>query len=183
MTRELPIQSLGLVLKAMAFAAQKHRDQRRKDADAPPYVNHPIAVANLLCNEGGINDIEVICAALLHDTIEDTDTTEKELEEVFGRTIAHIVSQVSDDTRLPRIERKRLQVEHAAQLCPQARLVKLADKICNLRDVASCPPVGWPLQRRREYFEWAAQVVDRIRGTHTGLEQIFDAAYSRIPSS
>jgi len=181
MTSQLPIEALGLVLKAIAFAAQQHRDQRRKDADAPPYVNHPIAVANLLCNEAGITDVDVICSALLHDTIEDTDTTEEELETLFGPSIAQIVHQVSDDTRLPRLERKRLQVMHASQLCPQARLVKLADKICNLRDIALSPPVGWPLERRREYFEWAAKVVDQIRGTHPELESIFDAAYSAIP--
>ena len=169
---------LALLLKALAFAAHKHRDQRRKDPGASPYINHPIALADALVNEGGVTDIEVICAALLHDTVEDTDTSHEELERVFGERIARIVAEVTDDTDLTKAERKRLQVEHAALLSPEAKLVKLADKICNLRDVAERPPASWDLARRREYFDWAKRVVDRLRGTHSRLEAAFDAAYA-----
>ena len=168
---------LALLLKALAFAAHKHRDQRRKDAEASPYINHPIALADVLVNEGGVTDIEVLCAALLHDTVEDTATTPAELADAFGERIAGIVAEVTDDTALPKAERKRLQVEHAGSLSPQARLVKLADKICNLRDVALRPPASWDLERRREYFEWAKRVVDGLRGVHPALEAAFDAAY------
>ena len=168
---------LALLLKALAFAAHKHRDQRRKDPEASPYINHPIALADVLVNEGGVTDFEVLCAALLHDTVEDTATTPEELAEAFGARIAGIVAEVTDDTRLPKAERKRLQVEHARRLSPQARLVKLADKICNLRDVALRPPASWDLARRREYFDWAKQVVDGLRGVHPTLEGAFDAAY------
>src|SRR5919109_4461135 len=127
---------LALLLKALAFAAHKHRDQRRKDAEASPYINHPIALADVLVNEGGVSDVEVLCAALLHDTVEDTATTPQELAEDFGPRIARIVAEVTDDKALSKAERKRLQIEHAAGLSPEAKLVKLADKICNLRDVA-----------------------------------------------
>ena len=168
---------LALLLKALAFAAHKHRDQRRKDAEASPYINHPIALADVLVNEGGVTDIEVLCAALLHDTLEDTATTPAELADAFGERIAGIVAEVTDDTALPKAERKRLQVEHAGSLSPQARLVKLADKICNLRDVALRPPASWDLERRREYFEWAKRVVDGLRGVNPALEAAFDAAY------
>jgi len=182
MTDNLPAADLGLVLKALQFSAHKHRDQRRKDASAPPYINHPIAVANVLCNEAGITDIEVICGALLHDTVEDTDTTPGEIEEKFGATVRQIVMDVTDDTELPKEERKRLQVEHAGQACKKAKLVKIADKICNLRDVAQQPPLGWSLERRRAYFLWAKKVVDRMQGTHPGLEAVFSRAYRKIPT-
>jgi guanosine-3',5'-bis(diphosphate) 3'-pyrophosphohydrolase len=174
--------SLGLLLKALAFAADKHRDQRRKDAKASPYINHPIALADVLVNEGGVTDVEVLCAALLHDTIEDTETTPEELEQAFGPRIASIVLEVTDNKMLKRVTRKRMQVEHAARASRQAQLVKLADKICNLRDVASHPPAGWDLKRRREYFDWAREVIDRQRGAHPALEAAFDAALARKPS-
>jgi guanosine-3',5'-bis(diphosphate) 3'-pyrophosphohydrolase len=168
---------LALLLKALAFAAHKHRDQRRKDPEASPYINHPIALADVLVNEGGVTDVEVLCAALLHDTVEDTATTPAELEEIFGSRVAGIVAEVTDDKDLPKAERKRLQVEHAGELSPEAKLVKLADKICNLRDVAERAPPSWDLARRREYFDWAKRVVDGLRGAHPRLEAAFDAAY------
>jgi GTP diphosphokinase / guanosine-3',5'-bis(diphosphate) 3'-diphosphatase len=173
---------LALLLKALAFAAHKHRDQRRKDAEASPYINHPIALADVLVNEGGVTDFEVLCAALLHDTVEDTDTTPQELVEAFGARIARIVAEVTDDKTLPKAERKRLQIEHAPTLSREAKLVKLADKLVNLRDVAERPPAKWDLARRREYFDWAKRVVDGMRGTHSRLEAAFDAAYAKQPS-
>jgi guanosine-3',5'-bis(diphosphate) 3'-pyrophosphohydrolase len=172
---------LPLVLRALAFAADKHRDQRRKDALASPYINHPIALANVLVSEGAVDDPAVIAAALLHDTVEDTQTTPAELGAVFGPAIAGIVAEVTDDKSLPKAERKRLQVEHAAAMSREAKLVKLADKICNLRDMAEHPPAKWDLVRRREYFEWAKAVIDRLRGVHPRLETLFDAAYARRP--
>ncbi|HSQ01017.1 MAG TPA: HD domain-containing protein [Candidatus Dormibacteraeota bacterium] len=173
----------ALLTRALAFAAHKHRDQRRKDAEASPYINHPIALAELLVHEGGIDDPLVLAAALLHDTLEDTETTLDELRAAFGAEIAGIVAEVSDDKSLEKQERKRRQIEHAPQLSARAQLVKLADKTCNLRDVADHPPASWSLERRREYFEWAKAVVDRIRGPHPVLEGVFDAAYARCPST
>ena len=172
---------LALLLKALAFAAGKHRDQRRKDAEASPYINHPIALADVLVNEGGVTDVEVLCAALLHDTVEDTATTHEELLEAFGSRIARIVAEVTDDKALSKAERKRLQVEHAVHLSPEAKLVKLADKICNLRDVALHPPANWDLARRREYFDWARSVVDRLGAVHPKLQGAFDGAYAQMP--
>ena len=172
---------LGGILDALQFAAHKHRDQRRKDLEASPYINHPIALANLLWREGGVQQPEVISAALLHDTIEDTDTTEDELRERFGKKVARIVAEVTDDKSLDKAVRKRLQVEHAPHLSREAKLVKLADKISNLRDMAASPPKTWPRSRVREYFDWAKRVVDGLRGVHPELEEIFDQAYSRKP--
>src|SRR3954463_12188274 len=131
---------LALLLKALAFAAHKHRDQRRKDAQASPYINHPIALADVLVNEAAVTDVEVLCAALLHDTIEDTETTPEELEREFGREIAEIVIELTDNKMLKKRTRKRMQIAHAASASREAKLVKLADKICNLRDVTARPP-------------------------------------------
>jgi guanosine-3',5'-bis(diphosphate) 3'-pyrophosphohydrolase len=164
----------SLLLKAIAFAADKHRNQRRKDADASPYINHPIALANTLANEGNISGENTLCAAILHDTIEDTETTRDELVANFGEKIASIVMEVTDNKDLPKAERKLLQIEHAAHASYEAKLVKLADKICNLRDLLSTPPQDWPKERLADYFEWANKVVAGVRGVNPELEAIFD---------
>lgn len=181
MSESIPQDDLKLLLKALKFAAHKHKDQRRKDVEASPYINHPISLADILCNEGGVSDIETICGALLHDTVEDTNTTAEELEREFGSAIRDIVMAVTDDKSLSKAERKQAQIDHAAQLSQQAKLIKLADKISNLRDVCDNAPAHWPLQRRQAYFEWARKVIDQLRGAHPGLEVIFDEIYKRAP--
>ena len=172
---------MKLLLKAIAFAADKHRNQRRKDKNASPYINHPIALADVLANEAGIEDEKVLIAAVLHDTIEDTDTTEPELAKLFGDEITAIVLEVTDDKALPKAERKRLQIEHALTISRRAKLVKLADKICNLRDMASSPPAEWSLERRQEYFDWAKAVIEGLRSSHPTLERLFDEAFRNKP--
>jgi GTP diphosphokinase / guanosine-3',5'-bis(diphosphate) 3'-diphosphatase len=174
---------MNVLIRATAFAAHKHRNQRRKDAEASPYINHPIALADVLANEGNVADEAVLAAALLHDTIEDTETSMEELVAQFGQEAAEIVAEVTDDKTLPKAERKRRQVEHAATISGKAKLVKLADKICNLRDIAACPPADWTVERKREYFDWAKSVVDGLRGVHPGLEAVFDRAYEAKPSA
>jgi guanosine-3',5'-bis(diphosphate) 3'-pyrophosphohydrolase len=171
----------SLLIDALSFAAERHRGQRRKDRAASPYINHPIALVRVLTLEGEVRDPVVLCAALLHDTVEDTGTSPEEIAARFGADIAAVVLEVTDDKRLPKAERKRLQVEHAGQVSASARLVKLADKICNLRDVADNPPVDWDLARCQAYFDWAREVVGQIRGTHNRLEAIFDEAFGRRP--
>lgn len=176
-----PHPMLKLIIDALAFAAEKHRDQRRKNVGAFPYINHPIALAHVLIHDGGVSDPVTICAALLHDTIEDTETTAEELEHRFGRTICRVVLEVSDDKKLTKAERKRLQIEKSPSLSHRAKLVKLADKICNLCDMADAPPAGWSLERRQEYFDWAKAVVNGLRGVNPPLEAAFDRAYARRP--
>lgn len=173
--------SVGVILRAITFAADKHRNQRRKDADATPYINHPIALANVLKNEGGVDDVVALAAALLHDTIEDTEATAEELEALFGSEIATVVKEVSDDKTLAKAERKQLQVEHAAKVSHQAKLVKLADKLCNLRDISASPPASWSVERKQEYFDWAKRVIDQMRGTNLHLEAAFDVTYLARP--
>ena len=176
-----PDDPISKILRAAAFAAERHRDQRRKGKDASPYINHPLALAYLLAHDCGERDATLLAAALLHDTVEDTGTTFAEIERSFGRDVSAIVREVTDDKALPRAERKRLQVEHAAHISRHAKLVKLADKICNLRDLSASPPADWSRERLREYFDWAKAVVDRMRGTHPQLEALFDRAYLGKP--
>jgi len=165
---------IPLIFKALAFSAKKHTKQRRKDLDQSPYINHPIALANIL-SKRGIVDGNVLCAAILHDTIEDTETTEKELVEEFGKKITSIVLEVTDDKNLEKSVRKQKQIDQAATISHEAKLVKLADKIANLTDILDSPPSDWSMERKNEYFQWAKVVVNNLRGTHSGLEKDFDS--------
>lgn len=170
---------LGVLMRALAFTADRHRGQRRKNVAQHPYINHPIALANILVNEGGITDIEVLCAALLHDVIEDCGVTEEEVAAEFGVGIAGLVVEVTDDKGLPKDERKRRQVEKAPTLSRGAALIKLADKIANLRDILDTPPADWDPGRKRQYFDWAKEVIQGLRGAHEALEAVFDETYAR----
>jgi guanosine-3',5'-bis(diphosphate) 3'-pyrophosphohydrolase len=165
-------------VSALRFSARKHRHQRRKGADQTPYINHPIEILDLLCNEANISDTVVLVAALLHDTVEDTDTTLAEIEAAFGTEVAHVVDQVTDDKSLPKDTRKQLQIEHAPHLSDRAKLIKIADKTSNLRDIADSPPEGWSTQRMIAYCDWTKAVIDQIRGTHSTLESLYDQAYA-----
>jgi guanosine-3',5'-bis(diphosphate) 3'-pyrophosphohydrolase len=165
--------SLPIVMQAANFAAERHRQQRRKDEDASPYINHPLNVANLLCEVGGINDTNIIAAALLHDTVEDTDTTPAQIAERFGAQVRDLVMEVSDDTQLVSVDRKRLQIDGAASLSHGAVLIKLADKTSNIRDIIDSPPRGWSIDRRRRYLDWAQAVIDGCRPANVALESLF----------
>lgn len=169
---------ITLILKAASFAAERHRNQLRKDQGATPYINHPLEVARILADEGGVDDPEVIAAALLHDTLEDTQTTAEELTSLFGERVSALVSEVTDDKALDKEERKRLQIEHAPYMSPGATLIKLGDKITNIRDVGGNPPADWDITRRKEYVEWAQQVVKTLPGDNHSLVSIFEASVS-----
>jgi guanosine-3',5'-bis(diphosphate) 3'-pyrophosphohydrolase len=170
------VPSTTRLLMALEFAAEKHRHQRRKDAAASPYINHPIAVATALAVEGGVTDEALLLGACLHDTVEDTETTFEELEEIFGTEVSNLVRSVTDDKSLDKAHRKQLQIEHAAKSSDEVKQIKIADKLCNLRDITICPPQHWPLQRRTDYLDWAQEVVGGCRGVNLGLEQAFDDA-------
>ncbi|HZF37631.1 MAG TPA: HD domain-containing protein [Blastocatellia bacterium] len=158
------------ILKALRFASIKHRDQRRKDAEVSPYINHPIEVAELLARVGRVTDLVILQGAILHDTIEDTKTTPEELEAAFGPEVRRVVEEVTDDKRLPKAERKRLQIEHAPHLSECAKQIKIADKISNVQAVIKTPPTDWPLERRHEYLDWTENVVAGLRGCNQSLE-------------
>jgi guanosine-3',5'-bis(diphosphate) 3'-pyrophosphohydrolase len=165
---------LALVLAAADFAARRHRDQRRKGTPGEPFINHPLRVANILAAEHGVDDPIVVAAAILHDILEDTNTTQAELEARFGAEVAGVVAEVSDDPTLDNAHQKQAQVVGAPGLSERARLLRLADKIANVHDLVHRPP-DWHLARKRFYLQWARLVVDPIRGTHPALEARFDA--------
>jgi guanosine-3',5'-bis(diphosphate) 3'-pyrophosphohydrolase len=173
--------TVELLFDALAFAAHKHQNQRRKGDEEAPYITHPIAVARVLAVEAGLQDGVLLAAAVLHDTLEDTDSSHDELTARFGLAVADLVGEVSDDKGLSKAERKRRRIQTAAAMSQGARLLLLADKICNLRDIIANPPRGWDVERKREYFDWAHAVVMEIEGTHTLLEEIFQAAYAARP--
>jgi (p)ppGpp synthase/HD superfamily hydrolase len=173
------MDAIAGLLKALHFAADKHRDQRRKDAGASPYINHPIEVAEVLARVGGVTDIVTLQGAILHDTIEDTNTTPQELEELFGPEVRKVVEEVTDDKNLSKLDRKRLQIEHAAHISGRAKLIKLADKIANVRDVTEKPPAKWPLARRKEYLDWTEAVVAGLHGANPPLEALYGEQLAR----
>jgi GTP diphosphokinase / guanosine-3',5'-bis(diphosphate) 3'-diphosphatase len=173
-----PTEFLGhlhLVLRAASFAADKHRFQRRKDEAASPYVNHCLRVAALIA-DANVDDPEVLAAALLHDTLEDTETTGTELEQQFGARVRSLVEAVTDDKALHKQERKRLQIEHAHALPPDAVPIKLADKIANIEDISASPPKDWSLERRVEYLDWAEAVVNNCPRVNSVLLTLFQRA-------
>jgi guanosine-3',5'-bis(diphosphate) 3'-pyrophosphohydrolase len=165
---------LTFFLKALNFSAGKHRHQRRKDTAASPYINHPIEVAHILWTVGDVYDEITIIAAILHDTIEDTDTTPEEIRLSFGDDVLALVLEVSDDKSLPKPERKQKQIAHSPHLSWRAKQIKLADKICNVHDIAFAPPSHWPRQRRADYLQWAEDVINGLRGANEKLEKHFD---------
>jgi acetylglutamate kinase len=168
---------LVIVTRALHFAALKHVDQRRKGARAEPYLNHLTEVAWLLAEATAGRDPDLVVAGVLHDTIEDTEATEDEIAGEFGAAVAALVREVTDDKRLPKAERKRLQVVGAPHKSPRAKQLKLADKISNLEALAASPPVDWPIERRRAYVRWAAEVAAGCRGVNAWLDARFDRAH------
>jgi len=165
---------LALLLRAATFSAERHRHQSRKGDDPPPYINHPLEVASMLANVGGISYVTTLVAALLHDTVEDTSASAEELEGEFGPEVRLLVEEVTDDKSLEKDVRKRLQIEHTPTLSKPAKQIKLGDKICNTRDVVENPPSDWDLTRRLEYLDWATDVVAGCRGVNEPLERYFD---------
>lgn len=147
-----------LLLQAIAFAGNKHRTQRRKDG-VTPYLNHTLHVALLLAEVGGISDSEILAAAVLHDTVEDTDTTPGEIAAHFGDRVACLVVEVTDDDNISHALRKQWEIDHAPDLSPDATLIKIADRTSNVMDLYEAPAQGWTLKRRQQYLVWAEMVV------------------------
>lgn len=167
-----PKTDLARLLEAAAFAADRHRHQRRKDVDATPYINHPLEVARIL-TEAGVDDVEVLIAAVLHDTVEDTETSYEDVLRTFGQRVASLVMEVTDDKSLAKAERKRLQVLNAPKKSAEAKMIKIADKIANLRDLKNSPP-RWDEERVSAYFDFAREVVHGCRGENEQLDALVD---------
>lgn len=165
-------QPIKLYFEALEFAAWKHRFQKRKGARGIPYINHPIEVSSLIIKKLQEPPPELVMAAILHDTLEDTDTTPEELAEKFGEKVLHLVEEVSDDMHLPSKQRKQLQVEHAGALSMEARAIKIADKTCNIRDIV-ISKMQWPKVMKVNYIRWAIEVIQQISASHPPLEAEF----------
>lgn len=170
---------MNILLKATNFAAIKHKDQRRKDSNKTPYINHPIEVAHIL-TQCGINDIDILAGALLHDTLEDTNTTSEELKKEFGEKILNIVLECSDDKKLSKVERKKLQIEHALHISREAKLIKLADKISNVSGLINNPPSTWAEKEINGYFVWAYCVFKNLRGINEGLDNRYQELVNKF---
>jgi (p)ppGpp synthase/HD superfamily hydrolase len=174
------VDSVRRIMAAARFAAEKHVQQKRKGENGEPYFNHLLEVAELITASNPNLDAQLIMAAFLHDTVEDTGVTLQELEQRFGKDVADLVAEVTDDKSLPKEIRKQLQVEHTPEKSSRAQTLKLADKISNLRAIISSPPVGWSRERKQQYFEWARQVVSGITSPNQFLKSEFDKAYQSI---
>jgi (p)ppGpp synthase/HD superfamily hydrolase len=170
------MNELVSVMRAADFAAKWHTAHRRKGAAQEPYINHLLEVASLVTEATSGTDTNAIIAALLHDSIEDQNISAEMIANEFGKDVANIILEVTDDKSLPKAERKLKQIESAPDKSRAAKMVKLADKISNVRAVTDTPAIGWPVQRRLEYVDWAKQVVAGLRGTSPWLEQRFDDA-------
>ena len=165
-----------LVTKAADFAARRHLGQTRKGAAREPYLNHLSEVAALLAESLEEPRAWLVAAGWLHDVVEDTETTIGEVESLFAHITARMVAEVTDDKSLPKDERKRLQVVNTPKKSDDAKLIKLADKISNLRALASSPPDRWDEERIRAYIDWAEKVVVSARGLNVKLDAAFDEA-------
>jgi (p)ppGpp synthase/HD superfamily hydrolase len=176
----IPAAPVQRILAAATFAAEKHAAQKRKGAAAEPYVNHLIEVAQLIASSSEQLDANLVMAGFLHDTIEDTSTTAEELEQVFGSDISALVVELTDDKSLPKEVRKELQVREAPHKSVRAQVIKLADKISNLRSLLTSPPANWNKQRKREYFEWGRRVVDALSAPNPILKAEFDRTYAKF---
>lgn len=172
-----------LIARAWNFSAERHAKQKRKGEAQEPYVNHLAEVGELVATATEGRDANLVAAAVLHDTIEDTATLLAELASVFNADIADLVSEVTDHKRLDSAERKRAQVMHAAAKSPRAKILKLADKTSNLRSLVKSPPMDWSLQRKRDYLAWAKEVVQGLRGANAWLEARFDEAAEQLERS
>ena len=157
--REYPLLKM-----AIRYAAAKHEGQKRKNARGDDYIIHPVEVMLILFSHG-VTDESILIAAVMHDTVEDTSATLEEVASMFGPEVASVVDEVSDDKSLPKIERKRLQLERIGHKSLSARLVKIADKISNTRDLLTDPPVGWSDVQKHGYIAWAYAIYSSAAST------------------
>ncbi len=171
---QLTDEKYSIFLRSLCFAAEKHKYQRRKGKNPPPYINHPIKVVEILWQEGSVRDVNVLVGALLHDTIEDTDTSPEEIQLAFGEKVKNIVLEVTNDWRLSKAAMKQKIVDQAPHFSFEAKQIKLADLICNVRDIMNDPPLRWTPTRRLEYVQWAEKVVEGLKGCNEQLEICFE---------
>lgn len=165
------------LLTAIDYAAMMHKLQRRKGYLKIPYINHPIKVCQMIASVDE-TDPDLLIAAVLHDTLEDTSATQDEIKVLFGANVLSIVEEVTDDMDLPEKIRKELQVTKASKLSRMAKIIKVADKICNIHDILTYP-IHWGRKRKIRYVEWSMHVFEGCRGQNEKLDQLFIDIYNK----
>lgn len=173
--RQTPNWDLFRLLTAVEFAAQKHAGQVRKDAEMTPYIIHPLGVTALLWETGKVRSVNVLVAGLLHDTLEDTDATEGEIESLFGPRVLYTIKELTNDPTLEGDAIKEWQVQHAPTMSLDAQLVKLADRVYNVTDLSTSPPPSWPQEKIDSYRSWGRKLLDALRGANPPLEETLEA--------
>lgn len=174
---------IALVTHAAGFAARVHAGQTRKGGSSPAFFLHLAEVADLLAKALEGPDAELVAAAWLHDAVEKTKITTEEIESLFGPRVASLVAEVSDDKSLPEAERHRMQIETIGEKSAGARMLRLADKISGLRELAEDPPVGWDVERRLEWLQFATNAAAGCRGLSSALDLLFDQAAAAAAKS
>lgn len=169
MTTHKTKSDLQMIMEAVKYSSVCHRNQRRKDSGKTPYINHPIEAAEFLTSHS-VTDCDTIIGTLLHDVIEDTDGTYDEIKARFGENVAKFVMECSDDKKLNKIMRKRLQIKHAASISDQAKLIKLADKYSNISGLLETPPKSWSKEEITGYVTWGLAVCERLYGVNDSID-------------
>lgn len=175
---ELPEKDLARYKEALAYATAQHEGQTRKGEGETPYITHPKHVTEILYEVGGIRDVEILMAATLHDTIEDTTSEREDIVRLFGERVAGLVCEMTDNKKDCKEKRKLDQILHTPRKSPEAKCIKLADKIANLTDLTNSPPKDWSLERKQDYCTWAHRVVVGARGVNAALEAKFDEVFA-----
>jgi (p)ppGpp synthase/HD superfamily hydrolase len=168
-----------LVQRALEFATEKHKDQKRKNKSRDAYIVHPVEVMNIL-KDCGVTDTATLCAALLHDTVEDTGTTSEELVENFGQDVCTIVLECTDDKSLAKVDRKKAQIEHAKHISDKGKLVKLADKLSNIGSLTNDPPARWSEEVVTGYVRWGFAVCEGLFGVNDKLDEKMKAVFQQF---
>ena len=159
--------------EALAFATKKHDGQMRKDG-VTPYIVHPIGVADLVAEYSQDDTYldTMIVAALLHDTLEDTDTSYDELWEKFGDSVADIVDELtSDKEECKRIGKGKYLKIKMQNMSEEALTIKIADRLYNMRDVACMKPekIQQFIDQNEEIISWLRHNRANLTETHIGL--------------
>ncbi|WP_407176958.1 HD domain-containing protein [Bradyrhizobium sp. STM 3562] len=177
------LTGIRLISEAAELAARRHTGQQRKARADEPYINHLAEVASLLSAASNGEDAELVAAGWLHDTLEDTETTHDELAQRFGLRVAGLVEECTDDMSLSKSERRQKQVEDAPKKSPGAKLIKIADKISNVRARIFPNPTQAERDELADYVAWAEKVVAGCRGVNATLDGLFDEAVANARSA
>lgn len=172
-SQEHPDFDFSQLMTAITFAASAHAGQIRKDREGTPYIIHPIGVARILWEEGKIQDVDILIGALLHDVLEDTNFTPDSISKHFGADILKIVIELTDP-KLSSQEKKQRQIEKAPHMSQSAKLIKLADRLYNIRDLKASPPLKWTSEDIQSYMQWGRKLLDVLRGTNEFLEEALE---------